>query len=158
MLRLPATFPGSDQTCVASPAQQRSDGPKHRSRPDAEEGHADGVHADTMGCRDGHKSGEQCRDFGKVNVDGAGKCRAEEVRGPQTCSILSLWWMSCDIYWTTGSFLNSSEKECLLSKLTLSRRKKNDWACFSFELKNTIIAPVQSAFHCVFHSFLDINT
>lgn len=26
----------------------------------------------------------------RLNVDGVGKCRAEEVRGPQRCSILSL--------------------------------------------------------------------
>lgn len=50
MLGSAATFPGSQLTCIAAPAQQRSAGPEHRSGPDAEEGHTDGVHAEAVGC------------------------------------------------------------------------------------------------------------
>lgn len=115
------------QTGIAAPAQQWSNRPKHRSSPNADERHTDGVQADAVSCRNRRKYMDMSveHSVGSLKCD-ISKHRTEKVRGTK---VMQHSWLVMNVKIVTfieqwglilAAFANISDsKEPLLAKYTL---------------------------------------
>lgn len=152
-----------EQTCVAAPAQQRSNRPKHRSSPNADEWYTDGVQADTVSYRNtqGRVAWIQLWStmlavWNVMTLANTGQKKGEALKDAAFLTCYEC--QDCDIYSTMRSFLILAAfanicnwKEPLLAKYTLlciQEEKENQLACPISEQHSQILCRCRTMQKC----------